>query len=74
MRILFVVLAAALMSGCPDKSPAPPVPPLKAPAAQADNVATQYVGGLKHDLDQAKKAAAAATDAIKVREDAVDSR
>ncbi|OGS01492.1 MAG: hypothetical protein A2V88_03050 [Elusimicrobia bacterium RBG_16_66_12] len=65
MRILFIVMAAGLMSGCPDK---PPVPPQKAPAAQADNAATQYVGGLKNDLDQAKKTAAAATDAIKARE------
>jgi len=69
MRILFVVLAAALMSGCPDKTPVPSVPPLKAPGAQVDNAATQRVGGLKHDLDQAKKTAAAVTDAIKARED-----
>ena len=69
MRILFVVLAAALLSGCPDKSTTPTVPPLKAPAAQVDNAATRYVGGLKNDLDQAKKAAATATDAIKARED-----
>lgn len=66
MRILFIVLAAGLMSGCPDK---PPVPPLKAPAAQADNAATRYVGGLQSSVESAKKTAASATEAIKARED-----
>lgn len=69
MRILFVVFAAALMSGCPEPAPAPPSPPPAAEPAKVDNAATRYVGGLQNDLDRARKTAATATDAIKAREE-----
>ncbi|MEK7382221.1 MAG: hypothetical protein AAB262_02935 [Elusimicrobiota bacterium] len=66
MRILLVVLAASLLSGCPQKSSEPAA---KAEPEKVDNAATRYVGGLQNDVERAKKAAAAATEAIKARED-----
>ena len=66
MRVILVVAAAALLSGCPGKAPKPPE---AAQPEKVDNAATRYVGGLQNSLEKARKAAAATNAADKAREE-----